>query len=212
MICGDFNLPKVNCSLNHRADEYEQLVTEMFERHNFHQLVDFSTYRKNTLDLVFERKVENTTAKIELVFRQLFDVSDHEPTLISIKEHREERKTPVSNYSSFCNADYDAMRREMTLFPFGATCFTNIDRMVEEFYDYIKSLIEKHCPKSTQHRQLVPPWFSWETSHTMKMLSTARQAQLKKPNNLLLSEKALRPENSLLESAEEDRCQYQQIL
>ena len=199
MICRDFNLPKVNWSLNHSADGYELSVTEMFDRHNFHQIVDFSTCGKNTLDLVFERKVENTTAKIDLVFRQLFEVSDHEPVLLSIKEHREERKIPVLNYFSFCNADYDAMRREMTLFPFEATCFTTINRMDEEFCDYIKSLIEKPCPKRTQHRQLVPPWFSRETSHTMKMLSTPRRTQRKKPNSLVLSEKVLRLENMLLE-------------
>ena len=87
-------------------------MIEMFERHNFHQIVDFSTCGKNTLDLVFELKVENTTAKFYLVSRQLFYSSDHEPILISIKKHREERKTPVSNYFSFCNADYGAMRRE----------------------------------------------------------------------------------------------------
>ena len=90
-------------------------MIEMFEQHNFHQLVDFSTCGKNTLDLVFERKVENTTAKIDLVFKQLFNVSDHEPILISIKENREDRKNPESNYFSFCNADYDAMRRELEL-------------------------------------------------------------------------------------------------
>ena len=141
--------------------------------------------------------MENTAAKIDLVFRQLFDVSDHEPILISIKEHREERKPSVSNYFSFCVANYDAMRRQVTLFPFEATCFTNINRMVEEFYDYFKSLIKKHCPKRTQHRQLVPPWFSSETSHTMKMLSIARRAQRKKLNNLVLSEKVLRLKNML---------------
>ena len=74
LICGDFNLPKVNWSLNHCADEYEQSVIEMFERHNFHQIKDFSTCGRNTLDLAFERKMENTTAKIDRVFRQLFDV------------------------------------------------------------------------------------------------------------------------------------------
>ena len=100
----------------------------------------------------------------------------------------------------------------MTLFPFEATCSTNIDRMVEDIYDYIKSLIEKHCPKRTQHRQLVPPWFSRETFHTMKLLSTTRRAQRKKPNSLVLSEKILRLENMLLELVEEERCQYQQKL
>ena len=70
---------------------------------------------------------------------------------MSIKEHKEEGKTLVSNYFSFCNADYDAIRREMTLFSFEDTCFTNIDHMVEEFYNYLKSLIEKHYPKRTQH-------------------------------------------------------------
>ena len=89
-------------------------MIEMFERHNFHQIVDFSTCGNNTLNLVFERKVENPTAMIDLDFRQLFDVSDHEPILISIKEHREELKTSVSIYFSFCNADYDVMRQEMT--------------------------------------------------------------------------------------------------
>ena len=46
----------------------------------------------------------------------------------------------------------------------------------------------------------------------MKMLSTARRAQRKKPNSLVLSKKVLRLENMLLELAEEDRCQYQQKL
>ena len=78
--------------------------------------------------------------------------------------------------------------------------------MVEEFYDNNKALREKHCPKRTQHRQHVRPWFSRETSHTMKMLSTARRAQRKKPNSLVLSEKVLRLKNILLELAEEYRC------
>ena len=46
----------------------------------------------------------------------------------------------------------------------------------------------------------------------MKMLSTARRAQRKKPNSLVLSEKVLRLENMLLELAEEDRCQYNRSL
>ncbi len=167
---------------------------------------------KNTLDLVFQRKVENTTAKIDLVFEQLFNVSNHEHIVISIVEHREVRKNPVTNYFSFCKADYDAKRREMTLFPFKATCFTNFDYMIEEFYENIESLIEKHCPKPTQHRQLLPPWFSRETSDTRKLLSTARRAQCKKPNSLGLSERVLKLENLLLELAEEDRCNYQQKL
>ena len=31
LICGDFNLPKVNWSLNHSADEHEQSVNEMLK-------------------------------------------------------------------------------------------------------------------------------------------------------------------------------------
>ena len=46
----------------------------------------------------------------------------------------------------------------------------------------------------------------------MKMLSTARRAQRKNPNSLVLSEKVLRLENMLLELVEEDRCQYHQKL
>ncbi len=121
LFCGDLNLSKVNWSLSQSADDNEQSVIEMLEQHNFHQLVDFSTGETNTLDLVFETKVENTTAKIDLVFKQLFNVSDHEPIIISNEENREDRRNPVSNYFSFCNADYDAMRQEMSLFPFKAT-------------------------------------------------------------------------------------------
>ncbi len=100
LICGHLNLLKVNWSLSQSADEYEHSMIEMFEQHNFHQLVDFRTRGKNTLDLVFERKVENTTAKIDLVFKQLFNVSDHEPQLISIEKHSEGLSTrnPVSIY------------------------------------------------------------------------------------------------------------------
>ena len=79
-------------------------MIEMFEQNNFHQLVDFRTCGKNTLDLVLESKEENTIAKIVLVFKQLLNVSDHEPILITIKEHREDRKNPVSKYFSLCNA------------------------------------------------------------------------------------------------------------
>ena len=44
------------------------------------------------------------------------------------------------------------------------------------------------------------------------MLSTARRAQRKKPNSLVLSEKVLTLENMSLQLAEEHRCQYQQKL
>ena len=100
----------------------------------------------------------------------------------------------------------------MSLFPFKATSFTNIHHMIEEFYECLESLMEKHCPKQTQHRQILPPWFSGETSHNMKLLCTARRAQCKKPNSLVLSEKGLKLDKLLLELAEEDRGNNQQKL
>ena len=47
-------------------------------------------------------------------------------------------------------------------------CFSNVDVVVDLWYDWLHKTLEKHIPKKTKHRMCLPPWVSNETSNAIK--------------------------------------------
>ena len=93
--------------------------------------------------------------------------------------------------------------------PFKPVCFTNIDNMCEEFYQYMDQIFEIHVPKRTRHRQKLPPWISSFTSYNMKRLQTQKWLLSEKPTSYRKQE-VLKLENQLIESSELHRIEYQE--
>ena len=108
----------------------------------------------------------------------------------------------------FNAADYEEILKIMENSPSEPTCYSNIDNMVNEFYNYFNDNIEKCVPRRTTHRQTLPSWFTPESSHLLKKLETQRKLLKMKPT-AYRKQKIKTLETEFWKSSEQDRIDYQ---
>ena len=94
---------------------------------------------------------------------------------------------------------------------FKPVCYTNINNLCEEMYDFFDKVAEAKIPKRTRHRQSLPPWITPSTSNLMKKMNTQRKIVANKPTSYRKNIARNFP-NVLTEAAEIDRCNYQEII
>ena len=93
--------------------------------------------------------------------------------------------------------------------PFQLIFHTNVNKMCEEFYQYVDKVAETYLPRRTRHRQSLPPWISAFTSNLRKKLKTQKRLLERKPTSYRKAA-VMKLENLLTESAEADRKDYQE--
>ena len=103
------------------------------------------------------------------------------------------------------------MNEAMRSAPFDSICHTNIDKMTEELYKYFDSIIERHVPRRTFHRQQLPPWITRSTSHLIKQLGTQKRLLSRKPTSYRKTA-VTNLENIVFSACETDRKNYQEEL
>ena len=59
--------------------------------------------------------------------------------------------------------------------PLEFTCFSKVNNMCLEFYEYVDKLLLEFLPQRIFHRQSLQPWITPETSNLMKRLHTKKQ-------------------------------------
>ena len=88
---------------------------------------------------------------------------------------------------------------------FKPVCYTNINNMCEEMYDFFDNVAQATIPKSTRHRQYLPPWITPCTSKLIKHLNTQRKLVANKP--MSYRKNIVRKiQNVVTEATEIDRC------
>ena len=92
--------------------------------------------------------------------------------------------------------------------PFQLICHTNVNKMCEEFYQYVDKVVEIYVLRRTRHRQSLPPWISAFTSNLMKKLKTQKRLLERKPTSYRKAA-VMKLENLVTESAEADGKDYQ---
>ena len=92
---------------------------------------------------------------------------------------------------------------------FKPVCYTNINNMCEEMYDFFDRVAQATIPKRTRHRQSLPPCITPSTSNLMMKLNTQRILVANKPTSYrkIIVKKY---QNVVTEAAELDRCNYQE--
>ena len=210
VICGDINLPDVNWKTLCSPHQEDELILDIFEDMMFRQVIEFPTCSDNTLDVAFHRNC-NLFAELDHTFSYIYDVSDHQAIHLMLECSLMEKKPVMQNYRSFGSADYDGINDYLKANPFEPICYTDINNMCEEYYQYIDKALEIFVPRRTRHRQSLPPWISSFTSHLMKKLKTQKQQLQRKPTSYRQQQVA-RLEDLLIRSSEQDRIDYQEQL
>ena len=208
ILCGDINCPDVNWKTLASTNGEENEVIELFEESLYRQIINFPTCGQNTLDVAFYKNC-NLVAHLDEKFSSIYDCSDHKSIQLTLECPRQDAKETLGNFRSFGNADYESINKILSTEPFKTVCFTNINNMCEEFYQYMDQIIEVHVPKRTRHRQSLPPWISSFSSYNMKRLQTQKRLLSEKPTSYRKQE-VLKLEIQLIESSKLDRIEYQE--
>lgn len=211
VLCGDINFPGTNWNTYLSVDPEESNVLEALLSTDLQQNVDFPTCGSNVLDVVLHRNSQVTTLKDDKI-EQIYDCTDHSAICIKIDcPATRAVKAPRDHFLSYGSADFGDLRRKMIEIPFKPVCFTNVNNLCGELYEYFDLILTNSVPRRSRHRQSLPPWISPETSNLMKRLSTKKSQLARKPTSYRRNQ-VLRLENIVIEQAELERSEYQQKL
>ena len=210
LICGDVNFPTANWIDYNITENEENSIIELIEHNQFEQGIYFPTCGKNTLDITFFKNC-HIHATPDENFSKNYNCSDHKTISILLECPHHEVKVAIENVRSFGSVDYNEIKKSILSEPSSPVCHTNINRMCEQFYDYLENLVNQHVPRRKRRRQSLPPWITPSTSNIKNKLRTQTRIYKLKPTsyrrNLNLSLYKM-----VKEAVEEDRLNYQEIV
>ena len=210
VICGDLNFPEANWKTMYSPNETEDNVIEMFEEKLFRKIIDFPTCGNNILDTAYYQNC-HLSAEFDKYFTSIYNLTDHEAIRLFLENPVTETKALIQNFKSFGNADLDAINDHLVEKPFQSICFTNINKMSQEFTRYLEGIFDLYVPKRARHRQSLPPWICCGTSNLINKLKAQKRLLEKKPTSYR-KQLVFKLENPVTDSAEEDRVVYQENL
>ena len=173
---GDLNMDKTNWNSQTSEDPYQSAISELIDSYNLAQAVQFNTTNSSLLDIVLTTapdQIENI--QIDQDFESSTVKSNHRPKSLTISFDVDLPKRINTKTYSFCRCNFISLKSDIINDPFLPKCYSNIDKMLDEWYDWVNKKLVKHCPKRTQHRYSLPPWVSQESSNLMKKLNTAEK-------------------------------------
>ena len=148
------------------------LLIAKIDRISLTQTVHFKTTNANILDLVL---VSNQVEIIDTIPLDVFTAlkSDHKPInpMIRIMELKKSSTFSKTSFYSYCKADFNGLNDAFSINTFSPYCWSNVTKIHELWNEWFHSFLPKFNPRSTQHRQNLPPWITPETSNSMKRLS-----------------------------------------
>ena len=75
---------------------------------------------------------------------------------------------------SFCWANYEVMNKLISDKPFNGICWSNVEELLERWYNWLKDIIARTVPKRTANRSSLSPWVKPARSNIIKKLETAK--------------------------------------
>ena len=115
-------------------------------------------------------------------------ISDHDPFQLKLnasdwfkvgKLKLEKRDFSIFSYNE---ADCKHIEAQIEAHPFLLYCYTNVDVMVDLWYEWLFNIFEENIPMKTKHRLSLPPWVSKETSNFIKRRNTQKKTVQRKPS------------------------------
>ena len=206
VIVGDINFSCTNWKSLSSKCEYEQSILDNFQELNLEQFIITDTGKSldillcNNPDIILDVYMDN---------RLKNDFTSDQPPYgsklhMNHKLNQERVPLPSQKYDfsgfAFKKANWNEINEYVREHHFNPYCYSNVDLLVDQWYNWIYGIIIKHIPRTTQHRKHLAPWISPTSSNLMKKVETLRRQS--KTNTLKIQQ--LQTELSLSLSA--DQC------
>ena len=209
IVYGDFNLPEIDWHDYSAKNSDTQKFVDLISFHSFQQIIDFPTAASGILDLIL------VNPKTEVIYCKKINLdisllSNHDAIALKVRVRNLSssylRETNSKIVYSFCKARFDEMNKQITELPFHGFCWSNINVLLEQWYDWVRPIIFENVPKRTMHRSQLSPWIKPPTSNAIKRLETARR------NNANNMKKIAMLEGIAETLIEEDKAEYESNL
>ena len=101
-----------------------------------------------------------------------YNCFDHKAVKFLLECSNCEEKPIIEKFRIYGSADYSAKIELIEQIDFIPKCYTDINEICEEKYDFFDKRVEAHVPRRTRHPQ--SPLFLWITSNTLNLLRKRR--------------------------------------
>ena len=188
VVVGDFNLPELTWVA---AADSAGAAIPILGRHTsratrfidasdgmgLKQWVAEPTRGDSTLDLVLTRRLPARVDVRDGVF-----ISDHKETVATISVPRSRPPMPTRRTAyNYRRADFDGLRRSLSLIPWGLLDGVGVDEAVDTFYQLLESAIADHVPTVVLRRR-VPPWFDGAVRAALRLKEAAYRRFRRNPS------------------------------
>ena len=177
-MCGDFNLPETDWHDYSAKNSDTQNFVDLISFYSFQQIIDFSPAASRNLDFVLVNpKTEVISCKkINLDISLL---SNHNAIALKVRVRNLRspylRETKSKIIYSFCKARFYEMNKQIRELLIHGFCWSNINVLLEQWYDWIRPIIFENVPKRTVHQSQLSPRIKPAMSNAIKRLETARR-------------------------------------
>ena len=178
MIYGDFNFPTINWKSLSSSIHLENKFLEHLESHALQQKVNFHTASSGILDLFLVSDNVQVVNVVSIEDSNISKLSNHYPFEVQFSVKISDlllRSCVTQQIYSFCSENYGELSKYITENNIFSYCWSNPNKILELWYEWLDCALEVYIPKRTMHRSSLPPWISKETSHLIKCLKTARK-------------------------------------
>ena len=188
IIVGDINFSYTDWPSMTSTHWEEQYCLDELTSANLQQLIITKNAKSldillcNTPDLFLKVGVDN---HLETLFS-----SNHPPyaaklnLLVKPSHFPKPVETTENDFSRFVfeKADWKQNNNFVKQNPFKPYSLSNVDLMLDLWYEWLYKILIDHIPIKTKHRMHLAPWVTSKTSHLIKKLKTKQSEHLRSPS------------------------------
>ena len=187
IIVGDINFSHTNWETMQSDDDLEQITTERLFEQSFQQLIS----GKRLLDVILCNRTDYVLNVFMEKQMNKLHKSDHRPYGLKITgtcwsgTRKTQRVQMDKDFSKFAysKTDWDSLSEQIVKQPFQPYCYSNVNVLLETWYDWLLETFEKNIPTKTRHRMNLAPWITSSTSNLLKKRETLLRALARKPSD-----------------------------
>ena len=171
---GDINFSKTDWESMSSSDDYGNAFIEKLLELNFSNIAkrQLDEVLVNTLDPIISCGLDNNLFSKYSTNQK--PCSDHIPICTYLSTFIHPHASAGDVKFAFKRANWEHLNEQIMKSPFDPYCCSNVNVLVQEWYEWINKILEANIPKITRHRSSLPPWVTPSTSHLIKKLETRR--------------------------------------
>ena len=171
LIGGDLNLQDVDWDTRMSKNDLDQPLLDLLESNDMNQIIDFPTAASGILDLILVNyNIEVISCKPANA--KINSFTNHKGINLKIRIRNFSNKylrtnLPISSLS-YCRANYEEMNKLIAEKPFNGICWSNVEVLIEQWYDWLKDILARTVPKRRAHCSSLSPWVKPATSNLLR--------------------------------------------